>query len=92
MDVTTSLALAAAINHGIPSLVQQCHEELMLDRERKAMQLEDLAVQGMTGRLLANMDLAHEPDEDEYDYIGPLCSWVDLVESYAVEAGYPPRS
>ena len=88
MDVTTALALAAAIDHELPTLVQ----ELMLDRERKAMQLEDLAVQGMTGRLYANMDLAREPDEDEYDYIGPLCSWVDLVESYAVEAGYPPRS
>ena len=88
MDVTTALALAAAIDHELPTLVQ----ELMLDRERKAMQLEDLAVQGMTGRLYANMDLAHEPDEDEYDYIGPLCSGVDLVVSYAVEAGYPPRS
>ena len=49
MDVTTALALAAAINHEIPPLWQQCHEELMLDRERKAMQLEDLAVQGVTG-------------------------------------------
>ena len=88
MDVTTALALAAAIGHEIPSLVQQCHEELMLDRERKAMQLEDLAVQGMTGRLLANMDLAHEPDEDS----GPFETWDDLVLGYAVEAGYPNRS
>ena len=92
MDVATALTLAVVINHEIPSLVQELQSELMLDRERKAMQLEDLAVQGMTGRLYANVDLAHEPDEGEYDYIGPLCSWVDLVESYAVEAGYPPRS
>ena len=84
MDVTTALALAAAIDHELPTLVQ----ELMLDRERKAMQLEDLAVQGMTGRLLANMDLAHEPEE----YYGPFVTWDDLVEGYAVEAGYPTRS
>ena len=80
MDVTTALALAAAIDHELPTLVQ----ELMLDRERKAMQLEDLAVQGITGRLFANVDQAHEPDED----FGPFMSWDDLVTDYAVEVDF----
>ena len=80
MDVTTALALAAAIDHELPTLVQ----ELMLDRERKAMQLEDLAVQGITGRLFANVDQAHEPDED----FGPFMPWDDLVTDYAAEVDF----
>ena len=80
MDANAALALAAAVDHELPSLVQ----ELMLERERKAMQLEDLAVQGMTGRLYANVDLAHEPDED----VGPFDSWDDLVDSYAAEVDF----
>ena len=82
MDVTASLALAAAINHELPSLVQ----ELMLERERKAMQLEDLAVQGMTGRLFANVDLDQEVVDDLY-----FVSWDDLVTDYA-ETLYPNHS
>ena len=81
MDVTTALALAAAIDHELPTLVQ----ELMLDRERKAMQLEDLAVQGNTGRLFANVD--QKPDEDEEIFV----SWDDLVTDYA-ETLYPNHS
>ena len=83
MDVTTALALAAAIDHELPSLVQ----ELMLERERKAMQLEDIAVQGVTGRFFANVDLAHEPDE----VLGPFMTWDDLVTDYA-ETLYPNHS
>ena len=79
MDVTTALALAAAIDHELPTLVQ----ELMLDRERKAMQLEDLAVQGITGILFANVDQAHEPDE-----VGPFMSWDDLITDYAAEVDF----
>ena len=60
---------------------------MMLDRERKAMQLEDLAVQGITGRLFANVDQAHEPDED----FGPFVSWDDLVTDYA-ETAFPNHS
>ena len=83
MDVTTALALAAAIDHELPTLVQ----ELMLDRERKAMQLEDLAVQGMTGRLFANVDLDQKPDED----LELFDSWDDLVTDYA-ETAFPNHS
>ena len=74
MDVTTALALAAAIDHELPTLVQ----ELMLERERKAMQLEDLAVQGNTGRLFANVDQTQKPDD-----LGPYMSWDELVTDYA---------
>ena len=80
MDVTTALALVAAIDHELPSLVQ----ELMLDRERKAMQLEDLAVQGITGRLFANVDQDQKEEED----LGPFMSWDDLVDSYAAEVDF----
>ena len=83
MDITTARALAAAINHELAPLVQ----ELMLDRERKAMQLEDLAVQGMTGRLFANVDQNQEEDED----FAPFVSWDDLVTDYA-ETLYPNHS
>ena len=82
MDVTTALALAAAIDHELPTLVQ----ELMLDRERKAMQLEDLAVQGNTGRLFANVDQNQEEED-----LGPFVSWDDLVTDYA-ETLYPNHS
>ena len=84
MDTASTIALAVVIDHTLvhelPSLVQ----ELMLERERKAMQLEDLAVQGLTGRLFANVDLAHEPDED----LGPVDSWDDLVTDYAAEVDF----
>ena len=86
MDVTTALALAAvaaAIDHELPSLVQ----ELMLERERKAMQLEDLAVQGITGRLFANVDQSQKEEED----LGPFMSWDDLVTDYA-ETAFPNHS
>ena len=89
MDVTTALALAAAINHELAPLVQ----ELMLDRERKAMQLEDFAVQGMTGKFFANLEL--QPlDEGETleEPIGdPFSTWDDLVTHYA-ETLYPNHS
>ena len=87
MDVATALTLAVVINHEIPSLVQELQSELMLDRERKAMQLEDLAVQGMTGRLFANVDLDQKPDED----LELFDSWDDLVTDYA-ETLYPNHS
>ena len=83
MDVTSALALAAAINHELPLLVQ----ELMLERERKAMQLEDLAVQGVTGRFFANVDQSQEEDE----VIGPFSTWDALVIDYA-ETLYPNHS
>ena len=83
MDVTTALALAAAIDHELPTLVQ----ELMLDRERKAMQLEDLAVQGNTGRLFANVDQKQKEEED----VGPFMPWDDLVTDYA-DTLYPNHS
>ena len=76
MDVAASLALAAAIDHELPSLVQ----ELMLERERKAMQLEDLAVQGMTGMIVANLDMIHS----RVDHWGVrLNSWQEVVDMYA---------
>ena len=79
MDVAASLALAAAIDHELPSLVQ----ELMLERERKAMQLEDLAVQGMTGMIVANLDMIHS----RVDHWGVrLDSWQEVVDMYAEEA------
>ena len=82
MDATAALALAAAIDHELPTLVQ----ELMLDRERKAMQLEDLAVQGNTGRLFANVDQTQKPDD-----LGPYMSWDELVTDYA-DTLYPTHS
>ena len=87
MDVATALTLAVVINHEIPSLVQELQSELMLVRERKAMQLEDLAVQGMTGRLFANVDQNQEEDKD----FAPFVSWDDLVTDYA-ETLYPNHS
>ena len=71
MDANATLAIAAAINHELPSLVQ----ELRLERERKAMQLEDLAVQGMTGMFVANLDMIHS----RVDYLG--CSARFLARS-----------
>ena len=59
----------------------------MLDRERKAMQLEDLAVQGITGRLFANVDQEQKPGED----FGPFMPWDDLVTDYA-DTLYPNHS
>ena len=83
MDVAASLALAAAIDHELPSLVQ----ELMLERERKAMQLEDLAVQGMTGMIVANLDMIHI----RVDHWGVrLDSWQEVVEMYAEGARGEP--
>ena len=88
MDVTAALALAAAINHELAPLVQ----ELMLDRERKAMQLEDLAVQGMTGKFFANMDLQplDEGETLEEPVGDSFITWDALVTDYA-EALYPNR-
>ena len=93
MDVTTALALAAAINHEIPPLWQQCHEELMLDRERKAMQLEDFAVQGMTGKFFANMELQplDEGETLEEPVGDSFITWDELVTDYA-ETLYPNHS
>ena len=86
MDTASTIALAVVIDHTLvhelPSLVQ----ELMLERERKAMQLEDLAVQGNTGRLFANVDQTQKPDD-----LGPFMSWDELVTDYA-DTLYPNHS
>ena len=92
MDVATALTLAVVINHEIPSLVQELQSDLMLDRERKAMQLEDLAVQGMTGKFFANMELQplDEGETLEEPVGDSLITWESLVIDYS-EALYPNR-
>ena len=88
MNVTTALALATAINHELAPLVR----ELMLDRERKAMQLEDFAVQGMTGKFFANMELQplDEGETLEEPVGDSFITWDALVIDYA-ETLYPNR-
>ena len=89
MNVTTARALATAINHELAPLVR----ELMLDRERKAMQLEDLAVQGMMGKFLVNLELQplDEGETLEEPVGDSFITWDELVTDYA-ETLYPNHS
>jgi hypothetical protein len=70
MDVVTACALAVVLDSS--SILA----DLMLDLERAAMCREDLAVQGMTGRMAVNSGLSTRPQP----------TWGEEVGSWEVEA------
>ena len=69
MDASSFVALSTALDHEVPSVVQN----LLLSLEREKMTREDLAMQALCGRIVANIGL-----DPTY-----RTSWHQLVRHYS---------